>query len=145
VAAADFRRTLGTVPGMRSRVLAVAGVAVALCGGCGVTPGTDGVTRTAAAWLAAARAKDAAALCRLVTPAAAESAATGNETCVQALGDLDLPAAGPVGAVQVWSDRAQVKVGGDTLFLTEVDGGWRVSAAGCTARTDGPYDCDLGG
>jgi hypothetical protein len=130
---------------MRARVLAAAGIAAALCGGCGVTPGTDAVTRTADAWLAAARAKDAAALCRLVTPAAAQSAETGNETCLQAVGDLDFPGTGPVGAVQVWSDRAQVKTGTDTLFLTKVDGGWRVSAAGCTAQADGPYDCDLEG
>jgi hypothetical protein len=130
---------------MRARLLAAAGVALALCGGCGVTPGTDAVTRTADAWLAAARAKDAAALCRLVTPAAARSAETGDETCVQALGDLDFPGSGPVGTVQVWSDRAQVETGDDTLFLTEVDGGWRISGAGCTAQPDGPYDCDLEG
>jgi ketosteroid isomerase-like protein len=91
---------------------------VALVSGCGTTPGTAAVERTADAWLAAARAGDAAALCRLVTPAAARSAATGDETCVQALGDLDLPSTGPVGAVQVWSDRAQVRTGDDTLFLT---------------------------
>jgi hypothetical protein len=130
---------------MRARVLAAAAVVVAFCGACGVTPGTDAVTRTADAWLAAARARDATALCRLVTPAAAQSAETGAETCVQALSDLDLPGAGPVGAVQVWSDRAQVKAGTDTLFLTEVDGGWRVSAAGCTAQPGRPYDCDLEG
>jgi ketosteroid isomerase-like protein len=130
---------------MRARVLAAAGVAVVVCSGCGVTPGTGAVTRTADAWLAAARARDAAALCRLVTPAAAQSAETGDETCVQALADLDFPGTGRVGAVQVWSDRAQVKAGGDTLFLTEVDGGWRVSAAGCTAEADGPDDCDLEG
>ena len=130
---------------MRARVPAAVGVAVALCGGCGVTPGTDAVTRTAEAWLAAARAKDTAALCRLVTPAAAQAAETGDDTCGQALGDLDFPGAGPVGAIQVWSDRAQVKAGTDTLFLTRVDGGWRVSGAGCTAEADGPYDCDLGG
>jgi hypothetical protein len=130
---------------MRARVLAAVAVAVTLCGGCGVTPGTDAVTRTADAWLAAARADDPAALCRLVTPAAAESAETGDETCVQALGDLDFPGAGPVGAVQVWSDRALVRAGTDTLFLTEVDGAWRISGAGCSARADGPYDCDLEG
>jgi ketosteroid isomerase-like protein len=126
-------------------VLAVVGIAVAMCGGCGVTPGTDPVARTADAWLTAVRAKDTAALCRLVTPAAARSAETGDETCAQALGDLDLPGAGPVGTIQVWSDRAQVKAGGDTLFLTEVDGRWQVSAAGCTAQADRPYDCDLEG
>ncbi|HST66694.1 MAG TPA: hypothetical protein VLM05_16020 [Mycobacteriales bacterium] len=130
---------------MRATVLAAAGIAAVLCGGCGVTPGTSSVAATADQWLAAARARDAAALCRLVTPAAAQSAETGDETCVQALGDLDLPGTGPLGAIQVWSDRAQVKAGGDTLFLTEIDGSWRVSAAGCTASAAGPYDCDLEG
>ena len=102
------------------------------------TPSTD-------RWLGAAQARDAGALCRLLTPAAAESAATGDETCEQALGDLELPGTGPVGAVEVWSDRAQVRTGGDTLFLTRLADGWRVSGAGCRPREAGPYDCDVEG
>ena len=129
---------------MRRGLLVGAGL-LALTTACGAAPGTDAVTRTADDWLAAARAKDATALCRLLTPAAAESAVTGDETCAQAIGDLDLPAGGPVGRVEVWSDRAQVRVGTDTLFLTEVAGGWRVSAAGCTARPGRPYDCEVSG
>jgi len=116
-----------------------------LAAGCGAPPGQDAVTRAADQWLAAASSDDPAALCRLLTPAAAESAATGDETCEQALGDLDLPGAGPLGAVEVWSDRAQVKAGGDTLFLTRLSGGWRVSAAGCQQQGDEPYDCDVEG
>jgi len=84
-------------------------------------------------------------MCRLLTPAAAESAATGDETCERAVGDLDLPGDGPVGAVEVWSDRAQVKTGSDTLFLTELSTGWRVSGAGCEFQGDEPYDCDVEG
>jgi ketosteroid isomerase-like protein len=103
------------------------------------------VTRAADDWLAAARAKDATALCRLLTPAAAESAVTGDQTCPQAVSDLRLPGAGPVGQFEVWSDRAQVKAGADTLFLTKIDGDWRVSAAGCSARPGRPYDCEVSG
>ena len=129
---------------MRRGVLA--GLAVlALATGCGVAPGSGAVTRTADEWLAAARAKDAAALCRLLTPAARESAVTGNQTCTQAVGNLDLPGGGAVGHVEVWSDRAQVRTGIDTLFLTKVAAGWRVSAAGCTARQSRPYDCEVSG
>jgi hypothetical protein len=102
------------------------------------------VTRAADDWLAAARAHDAAALCRLLTPAAAASVATGVGTCADAVGDLDL-SSGPVGKVEVWSDRAQVRAGTDTLFLTRVAGGWKVSGAGCTARPGLPYDCDIEG
>jgi len=127
------------------RALLVGAGVLALTAACGVAPGTDGVTRAADDWLAAARAKDATTLCRLLTPAAAESAVTGDQTCPQAVGDLRLPGAGPVGQVEVWSDRAQVKAGADTLFLTKIDGDWRVSAAGCTARPGRPYDCEVSG
>ena len=128
----------------RAAVLAVVTVA-GLTAGCGAQPGEDAVTRAAGQWLAAAQGRDAAALCRLLTPAAAESAATGDETCQQALGDLDLPGDGPVGAVQVWSDQAQVRAGGDTLFLTRLSDGWRVNAAGCRQQGDEPYDCAVEG
>ena len=127
------------------RALLVGAGVLALTTACGAAPGTDGVTRAADDWLAAARAKDATALCRLLTPAAAESAVTGDQTCPQAVGDLRLPSAGPVGQVEVWSDRAQVKAGADTLFLTKIDGDWRVSAAGCSARPGRPYDCEVSG
>ena len=127
------------------RALLVGAGVLALTAACGVAPGTDGVTRAADDWLAAARAKDATTLCRLLTPAAAESAVTGDQTCPQAVGDLRLPGAGPVGQVEVWSDRAQVKAGADTLFLTRIDGDWRVSAAGCSARPGRPYDCEVSG
>jgi ketosteroid isomerase-like protein len=138
----------GTAFGMRIRgrvTVAVALTLTALAAGCGAEPGQDAVTRAAGQWLTAARAQDAGALCRLLTPAAAESAATGDETCQQALGDLDLPGDGPVGAVQVWSDQAQVRTGGDTLFLTRLSSGWRVNAAGCQQQGDEPYDCDVEG
>jgi hypothetical protein len=136
---------VGTVPAVRITWLAAGVGALVLIAGCGATPGTGQVTRTADAWLAAARAGDGASLCRLLTPAAAQSAETGGQTCAQAVGSLDLPAAGPVGAVQVWSDRAQVRTPTDTVFLTRLTAGWRVSAAGCTAERDRPYDCEVGG
>ena len=129
---------------MLRAVLVGAGV-LALTTACGAAPGTDGVTRAADDWLAAARVKDATALCRLLTPAAEESAVTGNQTCPQAVSDLRLPGAGPVGQVEIWSDRAQVRAGADTLFLTKIDGDWRVSAAGCSARPGRPYDCEVSG
>ena len=113
--------------------------------GCGSPAGAQDAAAAARQWLAAAAAGDAARLCQLLTPAAAESAATGDETCEQAVGDLDLPGGGPVGAVQVWSDEAQVRAGADTLFLVRLTGGWRVHAAGCTPRDGRPYDCDLEG
>lgn len=118
---------------------------VVLLAGCGAPAGTDEVTRAATDWLAAARASDSARLCALLTPAAVDSVVTGDETCEQAVGDLDLPGDGPVGSVQVWSDEAQVKAGTDTLFLVRLGGGWRVDGAGCRPRPDRPYDCAVAG
>ena len=129
---------------MRSRE-AVALAAALLLAGCGAPPGEDEVTRTARDWLAAAQARDAARLCALLTPAAAESAATGDETCEQAVSDLDLPGGGSVGQVEVWSDEAQVRTGDDTLFLVRLAAGWRVNGAGCTPQAERPYDCDVEG
>jgi hypothetical protein len=124
-------------------VLAGLAATTVLVAGCGSAPGTDAVTQAADQWLAAARAHDAVALCRLLTPAAAQGVVSGTETCPQAVGDLDLPGAGPVRRVEVWSDRAQVRTPADTLFLTRVAAGWRVNAAGCTEQGDRPYDCEL--
>lgn len=134
----------GSLPAVL-RTLGSIALAAGLLTGCGAVPGEDEVTATARQWLAAAGAGDPVALCRLLSPAAQESVATGSDTCEQAVADLDLPGGGPVGHVEVWSDEAQVRTGGDTLFLVKLTGGWRVSAAGCTARPDRPYDCDVAG
>ena len=123
-------------------VLALAAVAAA---GCGAPAATEDVDRVATEWLGAAAAGDAARLCALLSPAAAESAATGDQSCEQAVGDLELPGGGSVSAVEVWSDEAQVRGSSDTLFLVRLADGWRVSAAGCTPRPDRPYDCDVAG
>ena len=116
-----------------------------LLAGCGAPAGEGEVTGTAREWLTAAQAKDTARMCALLTPAAAESVATGDETCEQAVGDLDLPGGGTVDAVQLWSDEAQVRSREDTLFLTRLADGWHVNAAGCRTRGDRPYDCDVAG
>ncbi|MFL6127804.1 MAG: hypothetical protein ACJ73E_01915 [Mycobacteriales bacterium] len=131
---------------MRRSVSAAAVLAVLGLGtGCGTPPGEDEVVAAARQWEAAAEAADAGRLCALLTPAAAESAATGDETCERAVGDLHLPGGARVGAVQLWSDEAQVRAGNDTLFLVKLAAGWRVNAAGCTPQRDRPYDCDVEG
>ena len=100
---------------------------------------------TARQWLAAAGIGDATALCRLLTPAARASVATGGDTCEQAIADLDLPGGGSVGRVEMWSDEAQVRTGEDTLFLVRLTPGWRVNGAGCQPQADRPYDCEVAG
>lgn len=83
--------------------------------------------------------------CALLAPAALaalESAASA--PCADAVGRL-APAGGQVQHTEVWADEAQVRMTGDTLFLTHTGGGWKVIAAGCTSNGDMPYECRLEG
>jgi len=40
---------------------------------------------------------------------------------------------------------AQVRFTGDTLFLSEFRGRWKVLAAGCSPMPRAPYDCSVKG
>jgi hypothetical protein len=62
--------------------------------------------------------------------------------CAEALGQLDLPG-GQLVSSAVWGENAQVRLTGDTLFLTRTDTGWKVAAAGCTPHGEAPYLCRL--
>ena len=88
---------------------------------------------------------DPAARCALLSPgtAAALEEDEGAE-CADAVGQV--PAGtGPVESVAVWGGEAQVRLAGDTLFLTSTPSGWRVTAADCRPAGDGPYHCRLEG
>ncbi len=60
------------------------------------------------------------------------------------IGRLSLPG-GAVEAVEVWGSDAQVRLSGDTVFLTDTPAGWRVTAAACEPRGELPYDCAVEG
>ncbi len=47
--------------------------------------------------------------------------------------------------VEIWGGEAQVRLSGDTVFLTETSAGWRVVAAACEAQLEAPYDCEVEG
>ena len=64
--------------------------------------------------------------------------------CTEAIGRLPLEG-GQVTSVEIWGGDAQVRLGGDTLFLTETRAGWRVTAAACQPRGEAPYDCEVEG
>ena len=88
---------------------------------------------------------DPAARCALLAPAtvvAVESHAS--MPCTEAVRLLGT-SGGEVLAASVWGDAAQVRLRGDTLFLTRTGEGWRVSAAGCRPHGEAPYDCLLEG
>jgi len=64
------------------------------------------------------------------------------ESCAAALAQVPL-GSGDVVSVEVWGSDALVHLTDDTLFLTEEDGGWRVSAASCQPDGQAPYVCQL--
>ena len=83
--------------------------------------------------------------CGLLAPAtlaAFEQAVSA--ACADAVQDLPLEG-GTVESVEVWGGNAQVRLTGDTVFLTETTAGWRVTSAGCTPRAEAPYHCEVGG
>jgi hypothetical protein len=133
---------LGPGPGAVLVVATVASLATA----CSPPAGTGAAERTARDALHAASAHDTATLCALLTPATAHALEKQESApCPTAARSLDLgqPSAG--GPTQVWGDEALVPMGPATVFLDEVDGRWRVRAAGCSLREDQPADCRLGG
>jgi hypothetical protein len=116
------------------------GLAALLVTGCASTQRPE-VQRVATAFEDAGG--DAQARCQLLTPkalAALEKSQSGS--CADAIGQLPLQG-GDVRSVQVWGGDAQVRLAGDTLFLTETQAGWKVSAAACRPNTDAPYDCEV--
>lgn len=129
------------------RRLVIAGVLTALIAGCGsVDHRADAASATVERLSGALQAKDGAAACALLAPqTAAKLEESQGESCASAIVGEDLPADGAVLAQQVYGQWAQVRVRGDTVFLAQFPGGWRVVAAGCTPGGSGPYDCMLSG
>ena len=124
----------------RVRCGAALALAVLLVSGCSSTQQPE-VQRVATAFEDAGG--DPGARCDLLTPKAlAALQKSESQSCADAIGQLPLDG-GKVESVQVWGGDAQVKLSGDTVFLTETHTGWKVSAAACQPNADAPYDCEV--
>jgi hypothetical protein len=122
----------------RSGCAALLGAALALAGCAGAQE--PEVARVATAFEDASG--DPEARCDLLTPRARERLERSGQSCGDQLGGLPLEG-GEVAAVEVWGGDAQVRLRGDTVFLTRTPAGWRVAAAACTPTPGGPYDCEV--
>lgn len=127
----------------RPYALVLSAVCAFLLVGCGA--GRDDVSDTAARFLDAAAGGDTRTACSLLTPTTRDDLVVSEGApCEQALPAERL--GGSVSHVDVWSDQSRVDTdGGGTLFLTEFDSGWLVSAAGCEPDGDAPYQCVVSG
>jgi hypothetical protein len=143
---ADVRaRDVGTTLRLMPRTLWWLGfVALAVTlGGCSsLGPDTSGAAGAAEAFHVATADGDGSAACsRLSVRVAEELAQSAGAPCEQAVLAADVPDAAQVRDVQVWGGRGLVVLDHDVVFVAEFDSGWRVTAAGCSARKDRPYDC----
>jgi hypothetical protein len=121
-------------------------VLTAVLGGCSsLGPDSSGAAAVARAFHAAAAAGDGSAACARLSARVADALAQSEGSCEQAVLAADVPAAEQVRSVQVWGGRGLVVLDHDVVFVAEFDGGWRVTAAGCSPRKDRPYDCTLKG
>ena len=116
------------------------GCAVLAMAGCASAAQSD-VTRAAAAFENPSG--DPQTRCGLLAPATLTSVEQSSP-CADRIAHLPLQG-GAVHSVQVWGGDAQVKLGGDTVFLTRTTTGWKVTAALCQPRGDAPYDCQVDG
>jgi hypothetical protein len=113
--------------------------------GCSVGTDRSAVSSAAVRFVRSVEGHDGASACGLLTSAARSSVSGAtNVPCAKAILSIDERGTS-VTASQVWGDAAQVHLAGDVIFLRRVQGGWHVSAAGCTPRPSGPYDCDVSG
>ncbi|MEY2403889.1 MAG: hypothetical protein QOD38_1440 [Acidimicrobiaceae bacterium] len=101
----------------------------------------------AVAFYEAVAQQDGIAACALLAPETQHEVETSaKQPCDEAITDEDLPdELGRVTETTVFGNEARVMADGDTVFVSDFDGFWRVVAAGCTTRGDVPYDCELKG
>ena len=118
---------------------------VAGCSSLGPDPSLSG--STARRFHEALANNEPAVACDLLAPATRDELEQSAKTsCPQALADAGLPDAAAVASVDVYGLNARVVLDGnpgDTVFLARFGTQWKVTGAGCKARQDLPYDCDV--
>ncbi|WP_031007976.1 hypothetical protein [Streptomyces sp. NRRL F-5727] len=124
-------------------------LAVLLLGGCGASAAReDGATEAGRRFAAALAAGDYRAGCALLAPETREQVEEDGRTpCALGLREAGLPPAGLARGVDVYGREALLRMTADTLFLSQFDAGWLVTAAGCEeqATEDEPYRCAVKG
>jgi hypothetical protein len=66
-------------------------------------------------------------------------------TCEEHLQALQVPEPGTVIQTAVYGRSAFIEFEDDAVFLAAAEGGWKVTAAGCTPNGEKPYTCEVGG
>jgi hypothetical protein len=129
------------------RAATIAAIVVAgAISGCGTDASAHDARSSVERFYAAVEARDGGAACdRLSEDASSALEASAGEPCEEAVLSLELtPTA--VATASVWVTSAQVSLqSGDTAFLDQVGGDWKIGAVGCHPRPGRPYECELDG
>lgn len=118
-------------------------VSATVLAGCAAEDDRSAASDVATRFLSAAADGDTETACALLTPRTREDLVTSDGSCTESLPVEELT--GTVSGSDTWSEWAKVDTDGGTLFLTEFESGWLVSAAGCQPEQDAPYRCLVGG
>jgi hypothetical protein len=112
--------------------------------GCGRAHDRAAVGEVTDTFFAALGSGDGDRACEQLTPdTRAELESEEKSDCRDAVTKLDL-APGSVARVEVDVVSATVELSnGESAFLDQDREGWRLSAVGCKARGERPYDCEL--
>lgn len=130
--------------GNRRAALVAAGVMAAALAGCSAPAGRrDGAADVAVRFASEVSSGALAQSCDLLAQNTIEALTKGGGSCADAVRKAGLQDPGQVTGTQVWGRSALVRFTGSVAFLTEVDGAWRVTAAGCAPRQASPADCAL--
>ncbi|MFE5861496.1 hypothetical protein ACFQ77_13175 [Streptomyces virginiae] len=139
---------LGPAMARAARAVLCAGGVAALLSGRGASAArVDGARAAGERFERALASGHHEAACRLLAPETrGQLEQDQKKACGEAMGEEELPQAGAVRATEVYGRQAMLRLVGDTLFLSQFSGGWKVVAAGCTPQGEQqPYRCVLKG
>jgi hypothetical protein len=116
-----------------------------LATGCALAPDENSAFKAADAFAQAVSEGDGETACALLIQSAVEEVERSEgEACRQAVLSLNLPGPGHRESVDVYGTNARVVTDTDVVFLSDSEGGWKVTAAGCDgASGDQPYSCTV--
>ncbi|MGS0685807.1 hypothetical protein ACVBEQ_11795 [Nakamurella sp. GG22] len=128
-----------------ARAVALAAAVLSTTSCAALRPDAETAGRVASDFTTAVTAHDTGAACSLLAPATRSELESDGSSCEQALLDKQIPTGGAIEHTAAFGRSAQVVLRGDVVFLSDFNGRWLVTAAGCRPERDAPYDCALTG
>jgi hypothetical protein len=113
--------------------------------GCGLSPNGTAAASVAADFHRAVARGDGQGACGLLAESVRQELESDGGSCGEQVLHQDLPAADGPGVTSSYGLGAQVRLGGDVVFLSSATGRWLITAAGCVAQPVRPYQCRITG